>query len=229
MTPSARWPSVVEEMPGREFHVTGFQRVGWREKFSFSICFHHIAAPCQGILTILEVCLLNCPDIIYFKIQYITFVLWFQVPSTRFISLQTQYWLWINRCEAWPGWLQKSTSVPAQGGKSWWPSTDPGQSEGSVMFAPHRLHSRPYHWKHCVCSEPRQPCASLRLLRPAAAWWSQLHAVPPLRCQWALPDFNREFQKSVGTHAIAARDIARQNAWQNVRWNARGNATQNTR
>jgi len=55
MTPNARWPSVVEEMPGREFHVTGFQRVGWREKSSFNTFFHHIAAPCQGILSILEV------------------------------------------------------------------------------------------------------------------------------------------------------------------------------
>ena len=27
MMPNARWPSVVQEMPGREFHVTGFQRV----------------------------------------------------------------------------------------------------------------------------------------------------------------------------------------------------------
>ena len=78
-------------------------------------CFHHIAAPCQGIFSILEVFFCLIAPTLFKKIQYITFVLWFQVSSTRFFGLQTQDWLWINRSEAWPGWLQKSTSAPAQG------------------------------------------------------------------------------------------------------------------
>ena len=114
MTPNARWPSVVQEMPGREFHVTGFQRVEWREKSSFNMFSPHCSTMSGDIFHFGSFFCLIAPTL-FKKLQYITFVLWFQVSSTRFFGLQTQYWLWINRSEAWPGWLQKSTSAPAQG------------------------------------------------------------------------------------------------------------------
>ena len=184
MTPNARWPSVVEEMPGREFHVTGFQRVGWREKSSFNTFFHHIAAPCQGILSILEVFFCLIARTLYILKKCNTSLLFCDSrchrlgssvykPSTDFGSTDPKHGQGGSR----------SRLRFQHRGKSWWPSAGPGQSEGSVMFAPHCCHSRPYHWKHGVCSEPRQPCASLWLLPPATAWWSQLHAVPPLRWQ----------------------------------------------
>ena len=151
-------------------------------------CKYHIAAPRQ-ILSILFFCLLLA------QFYNTSLLPWHQVPSSSFFTQSTN-----------PVTTDFASADPmhGQGGsrsrlrfqhreRSWWPSAGPGHPsclcEGSVMFAHHRFHSRPYHWKRCECSEFRQlrirnvrgrahPGASLWLLLPAAAWWSQLHAVP---------------------------------------------------
>ena len=74
-------------------------------------CKYHIAAPRQGILSILVFFLTYLPS---FTVHHFCLdTRCHRLASS--LSLQTPYWLCINRSNAWPEWLQKSALVPAQG------------------------------------------------------------------------------------------------------------------
>ena len=113
--------------------------VGWRVNTTLQ---HHVRGYCSFLYFF---CFLLA------QFYNTSFLPWHQVPSTSFFTQSTNP-VTTDFASTDPMHGQSGSRSPWLHRERPWPSAGPGPQEpsclceGSVMFAPHRFHSRPYHW-----------------------------------------------------------------------------------